>query len=421
MSDITVNSGGPVEVDPVTLRTAAAQLDGVQAEVVVAQRQFLAADDILAGICMTVTTDSSAVLLQHTSLLVSRVGSRAESLRAAADLYEASELLRAQQLGELSAADRVRLTELGTLRPGVLAEAQRRAREWRTSVHDVLLAQAATTSGQGLVHRLMGRFVAEVARCDFGRRSLGPVTGPLPKVDVEERVRKDGGSAPDGYEALMDRIPDGTSQVRVERYMMPDGERTFVLYVDGTRRPFTAEEPWNWESNTDLYLDDTASASYAVTLEALRQAGARPGDDLITVGYSQGGMISEIVAQDPRFDTPMSVSFGSPQEAEVRDSTQHIAVRHADDIVANLTNGGIGGRNGSIDSAVVERVYHPELTTFGEFGIAPHQRDAYLDTARQMDLSDDPRLLAGREQLERLLAAERVTVFEYTGTVPADG
>ena len=62
MSGITVGSGGPVEVDPVTLRTAAALLDGVQGEVVIAQRQFVAADDILAGIAAALCTIIAAGL-----------------------------------------------------------------------------------------------------------------------------------------------------------------------------------------------------------------------------------------------------------------------------------------------------------------------------------------------------------------------
>ncbi len=122
---------------------------------------------------------------------------------------------------------------------------------------------------------------------------------------------------------------------------MPDGSRQFALYVAGTQAPagFGGDDPFDELSNVQLYAG-VSSASYQATLEALRQAGAQPGDVLHDFGHSQGAMITAHVALEAGYDARTHVTFGSPVEADVGGGTLSVAVAHTDDPVAALQGGG---------------------------------------------------------------------------------
>src|SRR5690606_8076043 len=72
------------------------------------------------------------------------------------------------------------------------------------------------------------------------------------------------------------RFPDSDgAQIRVEKYVMPDGSKKFILYEKGTQINADSDEAFDLvESNRDLYVDRKESASYAATIAALEAAGA---------------------------------------------------------------------------------------------------------------------------------------------------
>jgi hypothetical protein len=257
----------------------------------------------------------------------------------------------------------------------------------------------------------------------FGRGVIprdAVLTGPRSAVDVQPiRSAPARGTAPTSLASVVDRMPQGQAQVRVERYGMPDGTRRFAVYVTGTRSPGDAAEPWNWESNTQLYTGQR-SASYDATVMALQRAGAEPGDAVYEFGHSQGGMIASHLALESGYDTRALVTFGSPVAADAGPGTLSVQLRHTDDPVAALAAGGSAAGVGADGSFIAERLVDPTpgLT------LEVHDLAEYRETAAMIDASSDPRAEALGSLFAELADAESVEVFEYSarrGVVLAPG
>lgn len=203
------------------------------------------------------------------------------------------------------------------------------------------------------------------------------------------------------------RIPQHAA-VRVEKYTMPGGRREFAVYIAGTG----AGSAFDGQSNVQLYSGQT-SASYEAVRDALRQAGARPGDVLHEFGHSQGGMIAARMALEGEYDVQTLVTLGSPVQAEVPASILSVELRHDDDIVSALAGGGSPAGVGSSESIVVTRTADP-MPSVTDAALVSHGIDAYATTAGLVDASDDPRVGAVRAVFAHLENATSVVATEYT-------
>jgi len=193
----------------------------------------------------------------------------------------------------------------------------------------------------------------------------------------------------------------------VEKYTMPDGTRQFAVYIAGTQTPTSGgADPFDMQSNLELYGGQTA-ASYAVVVEALRAAGAGEGDAVHAFGHSQGAMVASRLATEGGFDTRTVVTFGSPVAADVGAGTLSVSVRHADDPVAALADGGMPAVVGAPGSFVAERVAHPRAH-LGDLTLPSHHMTAYAETSAMLDASADPRVQPLRDVLGELGAAASV-------------
>ncbi len=204
------------------------------------------------------------------------------------------------------------------------------------------------------------------------------------------------GSAPATLGDAVARVPSGKQpQVRVETYTLTDGSKRFVAYVDGTRPGQSESEPWDMTSNLQAYLQHEEADSYKATVAALKDAGADATTPVDLVGYSQGGMITDLIAQSGDFDVQGVFTVGSPIEPMLPADVLDVAVRHTDDPVAGLAGGGSPRGLGSPDSLVITRTAAPG------HGIDPampaHQLDAYRETVRLAEESGDPRMDAIRD------------------------
>ncbi|MGN7701726.1 PGAP1-like alpha/beta domain-containing protein [Cellulosimicrobium sp. 22601] len=89
------------------------------------------------------------------------------------------------------------------------------------------------------------------------------------------------------------------STLSVQRIVKDDGTPTWVVAIPGTQ-PGNLRSVFTMTSNYDLMDDDPAVRAQAdstrAVLEAMRQAGIGPDDDVVLVGHSQGGMIAATVA-----------------------------------------------------------------------------------------------------------------------------
>jgi hypothetical protein len=231
--------------------------------------------------------------------------------------------------------------------------------------------------------------------------SAGPVASAVPASALPASVPVAGLAPPRppaGFADLADRIPtaDDGGQVRIERYGDP-AHPSWLVYLGGTLEwsPTGSTEPWDMTSNVTAVADQEAG-SYRAVLEALRAAGVQPGDPVVPVAHSQGGLIAAELAARGDINAVGMVTFGAPAgQVAVPAGLPAIAVEHSDDIVPAL-----GGTAAEDDTRLYVRreLFAGSDVPVGE-PLPAHQLAGYRETARLVDASAEPRLLAFREQL----------------------
>jgi hypothetical protein len=220
-------------------------------------------------------------------------------------------------------------------------------------------------------------------------------------------------SAPSSLADAFRRFPTAPgAQIKVEQLVMADGTKRYMAYIKGSQSvAIGGAEPWDMRSNTQLYTGEK-SASYQATLDALEAAGAQPGDRVDVVAHSQGGVIAAHLAMESGYDVQVQLTAGSPVEPTLDDDQLLIQLRHTDDVVSSLAAGGSPEGTGSPGSFTAEREADP-AAGLQDLLLAPHQLDAYVETAAQVDASGDPRVAALDELWSDLDGAVQITATEY--------
>lgn len=245
------------------------------------------------------------------------------------------------------------------------------------------------------------------------------VPGPALEETPVSAVRADEASvprtaeAPGGFAALAARIPpavDGEPQVRVERYVLPSGEVRWVVYIAGTS-DWSIEprgDPWDDTSNV-VGLAGQSAGSTRATVAALMQAGWQPGEAVLPVGHSQGGIVATALTASGIAPVPMLVTFGSPTAGvAVAPGVVDVAIEHRDDLVPAL-----GGSPPLGDARLLVRAPAPETTAGGV--LAAHSIDAYQQTAGRLDASSDERAGAARATLADFTRGQEAEVTMWRG------
>ena len=154
-------------------------------------------------------------------------------------------------------------------------------------------------------------------------------------------------------------------------------------------------EPWDLTSNVTAVAGQEAG-SYRAVLQALREAGVQPGDPVVPIAYSQGGLLAAELAASGEFTVVGMVTFGAPAgQVPLPDGLPAIAVEPTDDIVPAL-GGTIAAGAGPL---YVRRELFADAPVPTDTPLPAHRLAGYRETARLLDGSAEPRLLAFREQL----------------------
>lgn len=207
-----------------------------------------------------------------------------------------------------------------------------------------------------------------------------------------------GPPAAGGFSDLAARIPPGgvgKPQVRIEKYLGDDGTPRWIVYAGGTvDGGFAATtEPFDDTSNVQgvAQLDP---GSVRATLDALKQAGAEPGDAVLSVGYSQGGIVATDVVTRGGYTNAGLVTFGSPTgQMDVPPEVPNVAVEINNDMVPSLGGDPKDAQHGGLERTVVRRtIYDDTHPPPADQWLPAHNIANYRDTARLMDASGDPRL-----------------------------
>lgn len=428
--DVDIRSGGVVAVDTATLRAVATQYDGLGARLDEVCGRLRAECGRLSAL---EPLDGSATRLGALAWRAERAADAATGLagrlRHAATVYEIVDAraaaAAADAAGDAVAGDaaRARVGALARDDPAALAIALAWEAGWQLARPSELGRQAlfsplSVTGAATLFGAALGLGVSGA-----GRVRQGDVLAPAAQAHTGVRLRRVASaatSAPASVSDAIGRVPQGDAQVRIERYTMPDGTRRFAVYIAGTRTVGGEGEPWDMRSNVELHSGHR-SASYDATVQALRDAGARPGDALYEVGYSQGAMVTGHIAVQEGYDVRALIDVGSPVSTEVGDGTLSVQLRHTDDPVTALAGAGDPSPVGAPGSFVAERTADP-LAGLQDLGLEAHHFDRYAETAALVDHSDDPRAAAVPRVFGELGDATSVDVFEYAATrAPVSG
>lgn len=226
-------------------------------------------------------------------------------------------------------------------------------------------------------------------------------------------LRPDVVAPPSGVGDLADRVPsggDGEPQIRIERYGTAADPR-WIVYVGGTVELGLAAggQSSDMTSNVHGVADDAgldalrftgadSGAGERAVRAAMREAGVRPGDPLLAVGHSGGGIIAAKVAADPELGAVGAVSLGGPvASAPTRDGVPLLSIEHEEDLVPAI--GGAG--HPSPERLTVSRsVLEPGREY--EAVLPAHELGRYRQTAALVDASEEERLAAFRALVEEV-------------------
>jgi hypothetical protein len=194
----------------------------------------------------------------------------------------------------------------------------------------------------------------------------------------------------ESYSDRAARIPQGTAQVRIDRYSQPGEPDRFEVYIGGTR-DFSLEpgtEPWDMTSNMNAVAGREAGSYRAVT-EAMADAGVTSSSPVLFTGYSQGGLIAAELAASGDFDTRGLYTLGAPAaQVDVPTGIPWVALEHTDDIVP-----AVGGSWASSDPVLVRRELFDGRVVPTDVLFPAHQLAGYRETAALVDASHERRVV----------------------------
>ncbi|MGQ7295741.1 hypothetical protein [Quadrisphaera sp. KR29] len=274
---------------------------------------------------------------------------------------------------------------------GFAQEALRLARQ---GVQPLVALGAGALMGAGAlaappVPQLAGAAVRSGAARGTGASTSAVVT--TRQVPVEPPT-----APPSGVQDALARVVrtgDGcgpAGRLRVERTTHPDGSAVAVVYLPGVQ-DWASDAPV--PASYDAAVRGAAGQPSAYTdavVGAMETAGVAPGEPVMLVGHSLGGIAAVQVASDPavraRFDVQAVITAGSPVGwADVPRGVQLLGLEHADDPVPQLD--GLDAR----DVANVTTVTAPTPEGHGY-----HDGEGYALTGGAVDASRHPSVLAFR-------------------------
>lgn len=195
-------------------------------------------------------------------------------------------------------------------------------------------------------------------------------------------------------------------RVRVDRLDGPRG-RSWVVTIPPTQTWALTGHRSAFDATSNVHLmAGMPAASSRAAADAMRAAGVRPGQPVMLVGYSQGGLTALQMASDPavrqRFDVTSVLTAGSPSgDVEAPPGVDVLALEHRQDLVVAAD-----GKDNPDDPrwTTVRRDLlggtGADARTAAELPERPwaaHHLSPYLGTAAMADGSDDESLQAWRD------------------------
>lgn len=435
MDPISVTSGGVAQIDTELLRGASRQVLLAVGLVEDAQKQFTEATFAIERVSTVGMSAAGMTAWSKAGAVCTRGEELKSSLEFCADVYEIAEAkIQGDIAGErwpklpdfldpLSATDQVKVKAADELlrawQKGGGSEVQKQFDELMQTTGN-MAGSAGLPFGVLLASGALAGMRTTLKVSGSGVIAPGTVLGgPTPNVRVSVLDRTTKVSAPQTISDIVDRIPaEGDARVIVDKLEMPDGSQRFIAYVSGTRNDAEGEA-WNNMGNIGMYVQGNQTPAHEAVMQALQDAGARPGDELVLGGYSQGAMTTSHIAVDSPYKVVASIDVGSSKEPILPDDVLRVSLQHRDDPAVALQSGGAGITSGSPESIIVSRVADPEARFSDLLGRA-HGIDLYRQTAHDADASGSSQVAAAHEFLGGYSEGAEVTRTRYTAVLNDD-
>jgi hypothetical protein len=210
---------------------------------------------------------------------------------------------------------------------------------------------------------------------------------------------------------LLADMADGS--VEVQTLVGADGAVRHVVYLPGTddMNPFSRDgQVRDMQENIRLMAGEPTAYGDGV-LAAMAQAGVRPGEPVLLVGHSQGGMEAvALAAHGTPYTVTDVVTFGSPtgQIGHYPPGVQVLSLEHVGDLVPELD-----GTPAAPDPAQVTVRFDDGV----EGLLDNHSYLKYTDGAQAVDASRDPTIRLSITGLHGFLAPGQhmhAEVFQIT-------
>ena len=199
-------------------------------------------------------------------------------------------------------------------------------------------------------------------------------------------------TAPRSLGDLAGRMPATSAngaQIRIEEYPSETGGSSWIVYLGGTvdMGALPQGEAFDMTSNVQS-MSGGDGASYRAALEAMRDAGIKPGDPVFEVGYSQGGLLAVQLEQSKQYNVQGVLTLGSPV-GQFETDAPTLTISHTEDLVPAL--GGLDSAAGD-DRVFVRRTLFDDAPLPLGDAFPAHALGSYQDTAGLADQSSDPRV-----------------------------
>lgn len=215
-------------------------------------------------------------------------------------------------------------------------------------------------------------------------------------------------TAPSGVGELIDRIPgsaEGEAQIRLERYSdkaAPGGASgRWILYLGGAIDLGVLPGDESFDMTSNLYATaglDAGSLRAATT--ALNQAGVQPGDPVLAVGYSQGGLLAAQLERGGEFNVQGVLTVGAPI-GQLAMKVPTAAIAHTEDLAPAL--GGLDTTT-SDDRILVRRSTFSGREMPMDHALPAHALTEYRATATMVEASEEPRIRRYRDSIAGFLS-----------------
>jgi pimeloyl-ACP methyl ester carboxylesterase len=274
---------------------------------------------------------------------LSFVGADVEQLRALAARFET----QANKLTEIAVSSSAAIM----VADWTGANIDRVRSEWRrTSKPQILaLARECSDMATALKRNADEQDRASVASAEAAAASGRPVGG------------SGDDAAPQNLHGLVEDLDDLGEKneiFRIKEVIGPDGETRFIVYFPGTKGDIfdfsNYSQLGGWGEDLPMWAGGNTAIAAAVAEQLRRTLAEHPDAEVMLVGFSQGGMVAQAIADSCAFNVKEVVTFGSPPLADVSGfgGANVTRMHHAADPVANL--GALGAGFQSVGSGIAE-------------------------------------------------------------------